>query len=270
MSEDTPEGFTNVLNMKAIKRHAITSYSVICHTIIDGQIYYLIGRVRDTIPFKEFIRGTIDDKDMSHYVAHMSQEEKYRLLTEPFQELLDDVIVNHASRAYRNLSRAGDESFVASLAKHRDILADPNLGLTEAPWIFPKGRKAETEYDVTCALREFEEETHIPSSGISIYNDVQPLEEIYTGLDGKLYKTVYFLGQIDYSIFQDASESIRSKFLVSIKRTSLSDEIAKIKWLPYQEAVDRLDKAKAYVLRMVNTFLIFHLKRTRPQRRHSI
>ncbi len=260
--------FTNVINTRLLKRPTITSFSLICHTLIDGKICYLIGRVRDTIPFKEFVKGNIKDGDMVRYTAHMSQEEKYRLLTESFQDLVDDTIVNHASRAYRTACE-GSEAFASTLTRFEHVLSNPKIGLEDAPWIFPKGRKGDNEEDRVCALREFEEETRIPAASVHLYDEVAPLEEIYTGLDGRLYKTVYFVGYIDYADFRQASTAMRTQFIITAKRTTLSDEIAKIKWLEYSEAIEKLDPPKKYVLRLTNTFLRFHLKTSSPKRRHS-
>jgi hypothetical protein len=78
------------------------------------------------------------------------------------------------------------------------------------------------------------------------------------------------VGFIDSQEFSAASREIRSKFIVTENRTTLSEEIAKIKWFKYSEASSKLDSAKQYVLRLVNTFLIFHLGRRRPERRHSL
>ena len=192
-----------------------------------------------------------------------------RLLHEDFQDLVDDVIVNHSSRNYRRACE-GREEFEQTVRTWRRELRNPSIGLTEAPCTFPKGRKSDPEEDdLTCALRESEEETHIPARLISTYDDIEPLEEIYTGLDGRLYKTVYFVGFVDFETFRRISPDIRTKFVRTKTRATLSDEISKVKWLTYEQANAKFDAAKRYILRMVNTFLIFHLDRKPPQRRHS-
>lgn len=264
---DTP--FVHVVSTRMLRRKCIDSFSLILHTVIDGKIYYLIGRVRDTIPFKEFVRGAIGEADMPRYMIHMAQEEKHRLLTEPFQELLDDIMVNHTTRTYRSCCDNGAE-FEINRTKYSALLGDPLIGLKEAPWIFPKGRKMEPETDIACALREFEEETRIPGELIKIYDEAEPLEEIYTGLDGKTYRTVYYMGYIEYSNYQGISANMRKQFIVTNRRTSLSEEIAKIKWLQYDAAMLKLDPTKRYLLRVVDAFLIFHLDRRAPRRSVSV
>jgi 8-oxo-dGTP pyrophosphatase MutT (NUDIX family) len=263
-----PDAYTHVINPKLFKRQATTSYSVIVHTLINGEIKYLLGRVRDTIPFREFLRCSIKEPEIMRYLQHLSQEEKYRLLHESFQTLLDDVFINRNSRLYRAACEMR-EQFTTNLARYRPLLTDPTLGLPEAPWLFPKGRKQEHEAPSACALREFEEETHISQAAIKLY-DADPLEETYFGLDGQIYKTIYFMGFLNYDDFKAMTAGIRTQFILTPSRVSLSEEIAKIKWLDYHEAIEKLDPAKQYILRLVNNYLIFQLSRDFPLRRQSI
>ncbi len=66
------------------------------------------------------------------------------------------------------------------------------------------------------------------------------------------------------------TDDIRKKFITTDKRVSLSEEIAKIKWLNYDDSIIKLDKPKRCILKMINNFLIFQLDRSPPERRYSI
>jgi 8-oxo-dGTP pyrophosphatase MutT (NUDIX family) len=270
--ETNNEDFTQVINNKIFKKKSTNSYSIILHTLIEGKIYYLLAQVRDSITFKEFIKCNIKDNEIMNYMSHISKEEMYRLLSESFEDLLNDTILDRETHVYKT-SLNLQEKFYLNVNKFKNILLDKSIGLKEAPWIFPKGRKEITngfdvESDINCALREFEEETHIKKENIKIYNN-DPLEETYFGIDKNIYKTIYFLGFLDYSIFQLLKVEIKSKFIVTSKRISLSEEIGKIKLLTYEEAINKLDKPKRYILRIMNNYLIFKLKRKIIQRRHS-
>jgi hypothetical protein len=73
-----------------------------------------------------------------------------------------------------------------------------NTGIyTKPEWGIPKGRRQNKESDLKCAVREFSEETGIPTSSIKIYKNVIPLEEIYIGLNGVEYKHTYFIAICD-------------------------------------------------------------------------
>ena len=64
---------------------------------------------------------------------------------------------------------------------------------SEPEWGFPKGRRNFQENDYTCALREFNEETGIDISVLTLIQNVMPYEEIFTGSNYKSYKHKYFL-----------------------------------------------------------------------------
>jgi 8-oxo-dGTP pyrophosphatase MutT (NUDIX family) len=262
------ENFVEVVNDRLLRRKVNCSYSVIVHTLINGKIHYLLGKVRDTIPFKEYMKCCINPCDIPHYINHMTLEEKYRILTEPFKELLEDVIVNHSSRIY-HAAIENEELYTNNKIRDKSLLTDQSIGLKEAQWIFPKGHKNQGEYEEECALREFEEEVKINKNDIELY-DITPFEETYYGLDGKLYKTVYFLGFIPYDKYRAQVPNIRKMFIVTERRTTLSEEIAKIKWLDYDDAINKLDESKRYILRSINTYLMFCLGSDKITRRHSI
>ena len=63
-------------------------------------------------------------------------------------------------------------------------------------WGFPKGRRNYQENDISCALREFEEETGYNRKSIHIIQNIIPFEETFTGSNFKSYKHKYYLSYI--------------------------------------------------------------------------
>jgi 8-oxo-dGTP pyrophosphatase MutT (NUDIX family) len=63
-------------------------------------------------------------------------------------------------------------------------------------WEFPKGRRNTDERDLTCAKREFEEETGYSKKSMLIINNIIPFEEVFTGSNYKSYKHRYYVGMI--------------------------------------------------------------------------
>jgi 8-oxo-dGTP pyrophosphatase MutT (NUDIX family) len=196
----------------------------------------------------------------------MSLIEKHKILNIEFQSLLDDVYIKKNTRVYKAACDC-KENYVNNVKKYQNLLSDNTIGLLENPWIFPKGRKQHTESDVDSALREFQEETQI--DGISVCDIIDPVEETYYGLDGRLYRTIYFCGFIDYAKYKKcAHKSIK---IVTTYRVSLSDEISEIRLFKYEDALRVLTQPKVYILRMINSDLLFKvLERKRIERRHSI
>jgi 8-oxo-dGTP pyrophosphatase MutT (NUDIX family) len=64
---------------------------------------------------------------------------------------------------------------------------------TEPEWGFPKGRRSRGESDLSCAIREFDEETNIPREAFVVLKNIV-LEETFVGLNNVRYKHVYFVG----------------------------------------------------------------------------
>ena len=93
----------------------------------------------------------------------------------------------------------------------------------EPEWGFPKGRRNYQEKDLSCALREFEEETGYCKLNLNIIQNLVPFEEIFTGSNYKSYKHKYFLANI--------KNNIKPSF--SFQTT----EVSKIKWFSFNDCL---------------------------------
>ena len=73
-----------------------------------------------------------------------------------------------------------------------DTLINKSETVWEEPeWGFPKGRRNYQENDLTCGLREFEEETGYDKQSVSIIKNLLPFEETFVGSNLKSYKHIY-------------------------------------------------------------------------------
>ena len=54
------------------------------------------------------------------------------------------------------------------------------------------------EKDLTCAIREFEEETGYKNADFNIVYNILPYEEIFTGSNFKSYKHKYFICKFNH------------------------------------------------------------------------
>ena len=121
---------------------------------------------------------------------------------------------------------------------------------TKPEWGFPKGRRdKKAEENLTCACREFEEETGYKKDEYTVLNKIEPIEEKLIGTNGVNYKHVYYLAMTS-----------------DVKNTALSQldyyEIGDVKWLTYDEAMMHIrpyhvDKRK--ILTRVYLFILNHL-----------
>ena len=103
------------------------------------------------------------------------------------------------------------------------LLENSHTKWTTPEWGIPKGRKHNKESDINCAIREFVEESGIKHKNLNIYRNVKPLEETYKGINGVIYKHIYYLATIKDT--SDALENIKN--IETIQQTNY--EISNVK-----------------------------------------
>jgi 8-oxo-dGTP pyrophosphatase MutT (NUDIX family) len=108
----------------------------------------------------------------------------------------------------------------------KDLIDKSTTSWEETEWEFPKGRRNFKEKDLECALREFEEETGILSSKISIVENVLPFEEIFIGTNHKSYKHKYFLA------YMNEPDEYLNNFQVT--------EVSKIEWKSLEQCLEAI------------------------------
>jgi 8-oxo-dGTP pyrophosphatase MutT (NUDIX family) len=125
---------------------------------------------------------------------------------------------------------------------------------TEPEWGFPKGRQNASEMELDCALREFEEETGIPSHLLRVVQNIAPLQEIFTGSNYKSYTHKYYLAMMGECEGEGGSskegEDDQNKQSASpiFQRT----EVSKLDWFTYDECVRCIRPYNSEKLRVMN------------------
>ena len=99
----------------------------------------------------------------------------------------------------------------------------------ETEWGFPKGRRNVNENDLTCALREFKEETGLNPNIMRLLFDMKPLEEIFSGTNKKRYKHVYYIAQL-----------LNNIEINQIENHASCREIKNVKWFTYDECQNNI------------------------------
>lgn len=255
------------------KRKVIISYGIVLFTTVKKEnnteeIVYQLSQRRDTIGYAEYLKNTLKEEEIPRYIELMSTEERERCLeyyykSEP-EKLWDDLWINHKTKIYKNDMEKCCKSFMENMKKYENFFLGLKDLKTVNPWGFSsKGRKNPHETEKECALREFQEETNIPSELINII-DFFPFKENYIGYDGNAYMTIYYVAYIPY--IPDMS----SKVIPSLirPRPSVSEEVSDIKWLNYYSCLDYLDENKRKILKDINNMILFK-KRKPPKRRFT-
>jgi 8-oxo-dGTP pyrophosphatase MutT (NUDIX family) len=207
------------------------------------------------------------------------------------ESLWDDLWINHKSRSYKNDKHRCCIAFKKNMEMYidefvsggikKDIDKPPSrresnmwrnknhdIGETENnanntkknpnnanntkenPWGFSKGRKHSIELEIDCAMREFEEETTIPKSDIKILK-INPYEELYIGMDKKLYRTIYYVASI-----KSIPEIKYIGSTNSVIRSYISEEVSDMKWVNYTKAMSNIDCHKQKILQNINKILL--------------
>ena len=211
----------------------ITSYGVILFRPSDLGPEYLMIRRKDSFGYIDFIRGkysTSNIHQIQQSINEMSVEEKQRLLTCSFDSLWIKMWGETSNFQYRSEEMSSRKKFemLLNTGVLRDLVEKSNTCWKETEWEFPKGRRDHKERDIDCALREFEEETGIKSSNITIIENVMPFEETFIGTNHKSYKHKYFLAKINDNIDKDCMTRFQPT------------EVSKMEWKYVEECLESM------------------------------
>jgi 8-oxo-dGTP pyrophosphatase MutT (NUDIX family) len=216
----------------------ITSYGVIVFRPSVLGLQFLMIRRKDSFGYIDFIRGKYSPYNIfqiENIINEMSISEKNRILTEPFENLWKQMWGNTLTNQYKNEEQISCKKFELiktgiiinnELISLKELIDNSKTKWEEPEWEFPKGRRNFKEKDLECALREFEEETGIISSKITIIENVLPFEEIFIGTNHKSYKHKYFLACMN------EHEEYLNKFQVT--------EVSKLEWKTINQCLESI------------------------------
>jgi 8-oxo-dGTP pyrophosphatase MutT (NUDIX family) len=198
----------------------------------------LLVQRRNTIGFIEFIRGKYNVTDYNYIVKlfnMMTFDEKRILRAYESFDMIRTVIGLKRENNYKGEYDDAKRKFML-LKQHQNgdlvnALLDKSFTKWSSPeWGIPKGRRNNKEYDIDCAVREFVEETGIKCRNINVYRNIKPIEELYTGINGVVYKHIYYIAEIKNT--PEASENVTKVE----KGGFLNYEISNIKLFSLTEA----------------------------------
>jgi hypothetical protein len=108
----------------------------------------------------------------------------------------------------------------------KEIVEQAVSNYTEPEWGFPKGRRMKGESDIDCAVREFNEETNIPSDAYTVCKDLK-FVETFSGTNGVKYMHIYYIAKLVSS----GSINLSQKFTPMQQK-----EISAISWKTLAES----------------------------------
>ena len=198
----------------------------------------LLVQRRNTIGMIEFVRGKYDVTDFDYIVKlfnMMTFDEKRILREHDSFDMIRTVIGLKREYNYKSEYDDAKRKFMALknniICDQVNALLDKSYTKWSSPeWGIPKGRRNNKEYDIECAIREFVEETGIKYKNINVYRNIKPIEELYTGINGIVYKHIYYIADIKDS--QEADENI-----IRVEKGGFyNNEVSNIKLFSLSEA----------------------------------
>lgn len=187
---------------------------------------------KNTMGYVDFLRGRYSDEPLKRkrqlviFLEEMIPEERYKLLSWSFDDLWDDLWINHNAKCYKNEYTIAKNKF--NMLNIKELLQQTSSKWSYTEWGIPKGRKAMKEMSIECAKREFEEETGYTSKDYFILDNSITFEEVFTGTNGVEYKHVYYIGKMN----SEAKES-------SVDKTNMIQigEIKDVSWFTENECI---------------------------------
>ena len=210
----------------------------------------------------EFLRGKYSSITKLDYLellfSRFSKTEQLRLVNNDFDKLwtdlwIDTSTINTKIRKEYNKSKKNFNKLKNGYLLNGDkinlekILSNIKSKYIENEWEIPKGRRKKGETNRDCAIREFEEETNIKYDSYKLINNMIPLIEEYTGINGVRYKHVYYIGKIDNEC----------ELIIDKNNKDQYTEIKSIKWCNEEECISKIREYNHSKRKIIETFFEF-------------
>lgn len=239
----------------------IISYGIIVFRKHYDNFEYLMIRRKNTYGYIEFVRGKYslnNIEQLTLLINEMTVDEKNNILIKTHDELWNDMwgSANIENNKYKNekiVSKKKYETIKQGVEFDnihytlKELVVNSNTKWSETEWEFPKGRRNQNEKDIICGLREFEEETGIFKTNISVISNILPFEEIFIGSNNKAYKNKYFLAHM-YNVNEDNIN------MNNFQKT----EVSKLEWKTLDNCLTSIrsyNLEKKYLIENINSML---------------
>jgi ADP-ribose pyrophosphatase YjhB (NUDIX family) len=168
---------------------------------------YLIICRRHTFGYIDFMRGrfAINNKtQLIDIIYEMTEDEKKSIMENNFDKSWLDLWGSTSNSYYKNERIFAREKYnmlmrgvtiKADYYNTKSLILESKTNWKTPEWGFPKGRKNLNETQRECALREWSEETGIPSNKISLLDNVIPYNEYVIGSNYQSYRDNYYIGK---------------------------------------------------------------------------
>lgn len=218
-----------------------------CRHNADNNLEMLFICKRYTYAFRLFAHGNYDSNDNAKIIAQlnmMTVDEKLILLSLNFTNIWFHIYLNNTFRnmAYFVAKNKFESTFVIDTGIRLRNLIAKSTNITRI-WEIPKGKKKnKNESSLSCAVREFYEETRIPKKSYKIFPNAS---RTYSYIDeGVKYVNKYYFAYTRYH-FEPKVDFTANEQL---------EEIADIRWMTFDQikCVDPTGRLATFVQPIFN------------------
>lgn len=223
------------------------------------KIKFLAVQRKDTIGYIDTIRGkypTTKDREIEKnlllqtFIKEMTITEKNRLYKVcngqlSFKQLWNDLWVNHLSKCYLNEYETSEKKFNKLLPQLKLLLDHQPCNYFHTEFTFAKGRRGYSESEISCAEREFTEETGFDKKYYQFITNYPKIIEEFTGTNGIRYKHIYYLVKMKEPVHLLPHPHVDPYNIIQ------KGEIQNVGWFTYEELMTLIrpyDIAKKKVL----------------------
>jgi 8-oxo-dGTP pyrophosphatase MutT (NUDIX family) len=216
-------------------KHPVLSYGILC---IHNSKLLMIQR-KDSIGYIEFLRGKYKINNPEYILELLNRcslTEREQIKTLSFDDLWSKLWFSGKEKKKQT------ERMIKEYRKSKMLFETINTGLLQTllsrcdtqydtpEWEFPKGRRSSRECNLSCAIREFEEETDLNKEEYNLLKNIKPITEEFVGSNGVRYKHIYY-----YAFYTgDRSLSINKH------KYEQYSEISNIGWLTIEECYSKI------------------------------
>ncbi|NDC95904.1 NUDIX domain-containing protein [bacterium] len=227
------------------------------------KIKFLMIQRKDTMGYTDFVRGKYSEKNLEGYsdqiinvcLNEMTQQEKTNLLTKSFDQIWSELWNNHDSKCFRNEYEHAKKKYQQLDIKR--LVRESMTTFDFQEFGFPKGRRNMKETNISCAEREFYEETGYDNTYYDFIKNYPTIHEEFIGTNGVHYRHIYYLVKMKNNVPApkiDQSNKIQTGEVKNIGWLTLDECIMLIR--PYDTAKKSVIRSVYYdILDMKNKFV---------------
>lgn len=193
---------------------------------------WLLVRTRRSYAFNVIMSGQFQKCDVPVIMSYLTQDELTILKQ-----------MSHGRTSWRLHNAGVHLDAEGRFAEQWDLIKPyltrltPTDLATTTPWTFPKGRLEHHEVPYRCALREFEEESGLPSTLLGVPSFPDPIGESYVSFDHYIYETKCWVFCLPSTVAEPA-----------LSQPTNVNEIAERRWCTTDEARALLSPSKYAML----------------------